>query len=273
MEQRVLFGPDSAREWTVAECTMETAPGRSAAGGPALHWHVTVDHLAGEPNYPIGWPRTQHSLKDAARDWSGWDFLQMRIYTETSRAALPREPVGLGLYAPDKQGAFSRPLNELKKGEWAEIRIPLTQVPRHYDVRQLQFHIAESNYRHLDQLDFYIEEVVLLRYAVPTLLEFAPEQAVMFADTPQIPVRFQVAGVKPEAGVAVSCELRRAGTVAAQTEVMAMRGAQRTLLDVKQAKLSPGDYELAARAGGGPAVATAKLRLVESPWPAKETTR
>lgn len=271
LEKRVLAGPDSAREWSPAESTVETAAGRAPAGKPALHWHITVDHFAGEKNYPIGWPRIVHGFKDAARDWSGWDYLFLRVFTETSRATLPAEPVGLGLHLPDRNGALNRPLTELRKGGWAEIIIPLTQVPRHHDVRQLQFHIAESNYRHQDQLDFYFDEIVLLRYAEPTLLEFAAENAVMFADAPQIPVRFQLTGIKLGANVAVVCELRRADKVAARVELSAGRGAQRALLDVSRAKLPPGDYELTARAAGGPATASAKVRLVDSPWQGKET--
>ncbi|MBI4624076.1 MAG: hypothetical protein HY736_12785 [Verrucomicrobia bacterium] len=266
MEKRVLIGPDSAREWSAAESTVEASAGRAPGGKSALHWHITVDHLAGEPKYPIGWPRIQRGLKDTARDWSGWDFLLVRILTETSRAALPSEPVGLTLYTPDRNGALNRPLHELRKGEWTEIMIPLAQVPRHHDVRQLQFHIAEAKYRHQDQLDFYFDEVALLRYAEPTLLDFAAESAVMFADAPQIPVRFQLAGVQPEASVAVICELRREGRGAVRAEVTATRGTHRTLLDVKQAKLPSGEYELTARAANGSTVATANVRLVESPW-------
>jgi hypothetical protein len=269
MEQRVLIGSDSPRDWSTAESTVETSAGRAPGGRSALHWHVTVDHFAGEPNYPIGWPRLLRGLKDAARDWSGWDFLRLRVLTETSRANLPTEPVGLGLYLPDRNGALNRPLNELRRGEWVEIMIPLVDVPRHHDVRQLQLHIAEARYRHQDQLDFYFDEVVLLRYATPTLLDFAAEHAVMFADAPQIPVRFQMTGVQPGASVAVVCELRREGKVVARAEVTATRGAARTLLDVSRAKLPPGEYELTARAAGGTAAATATVRLVDSPWPGK----
>lgn len=272
MEKHVLAGPESAREWSPAESTVEASAGRAPGGKPALHWHVTVDHFTGERNYPIGWPRIGHGFKDAARDWSGWDYLFLRVFTETSRATLPAEPVGLGLHLPDRNGALNRPLTELRKDGWAEIIIPLTQVPRHHDVRQLQFHIAESNYRHQDQLDFYFDEIVLLRYAEPTLLEFAAENAVMFVHAAQIPVRFHLTGVRPGTCVAVVCELRWEGKVAARVEVTAQRGAQRTLLDLQRAKLPTGDYELTARAAGGPDTASAKVRLVDSPWNGTEAS-
>ena len=44
----------------------------------------------------------------AARDWSGWDYLQLWVYTDTTRTALPRDPVGLTLHTPDKDGDQQR---------------------------------------------------------------------------------------------------------------------------------------------------------------------
>jgi len=267
MEKRVLFGGDSAKTWSPAESTVTPSAERVKVSRASLHWHVTVDFYGGEKNYPIGWPRFSHAIPEGPqRDWSGWDYLSMWIYTETSREALPREPVGLGLYAPDKSSAYSRTLSELKKGEWAEIRIPLSQIPRHQDVRSMQFHIAEARYKHEDKLDLYVDDIALLRYARPTLLEFAAENAVMFANAQCVPVRFQLAGVKPDASVEVACELKRDGKAAARATVRAARGAQRVALDLGRKKLVPGDYELIATVAGNPQPVTAKVRLVESPW-------
>ncbi len=267
MEKRLLFGPQSAREWSTAESSIESSTAHARSDKTALHWHVTVDHFAGEPNYPVGWPRANIALQErTARDWSGWDFLQLWIYTDTTRATLPTEPAGLALHTPDREGAFSRPLSELRKGEWVQVKIPLAQVQRHNDVRLMQFHVSESKYRHGDQLDFYFDEVALLRFAEPTLLNFAPESAVLFADAKEIPVRFELAGVSPGEHAQVVCELRHGEKVEARRTVEAQRGPQRVLLDVSQAQLAPGSYTLSAHASGGPTNATAQVRLIESPW-------
>ncbi|MBM4049107.1 MAG: hypothetical protein FJ279_28740 [Planctomycetes bacterium] len=267
MEKMTLFGPGTAKEWSVAESKMEASAERVKVGKEALHWHVTVDHHGGEPNYPIGWPRTNHVIPEGPRrDWSGWDFLHFWVYADTSRTALPKEPVGLSLHTPDKPGAYSRTLTELRKGEWAEITLPLAQVPRHHDVRLIQFHISESRYQHGDALDLYIDDLALMRHAEPMLVDFAAERAVMFADERAIPVRFRLVGVKSGQSAEVSCELRRDGQVAARTALKAERGPQRVALDLGRQPLAPGDYELAARVAGSQQAVTAKLRLVESPW-------
>jgi hypothetical protein len=230
-----------------------------------------VDHFGGEAKYPIGWPRISRTLREvAARDWSGWDYLQLWIYTDTSREALPREPVGLTLHTPDKESAYHRPLPELKKGAWVQIRIPLAGVPHLQEVRLMQFHISDATYRHWDELDLHIEEIALLRYAQPTLLGFAPECAVMFADANEVPVRFQLTGIKPGESAKVTCELRQGGKTVAQTTVSAARGPQRVTLDLRGARLAAGSWELRAGIAGGASTATAPMRLVASPWQGKE---
>jgi len=266
LEHRIIFGPESAPQWSAAESTLTTSTTLTRTGSPVLHWHVAVDHFAGEAAYPIGWPRAHCTLRDAAvRDWSEWDYFQFWIYTGTTRDALPREPVGLALYVPDKDAAYRRPLTELKKGEWVLIRIPLSEVPRRHDVRMMQVHISESNYRHQDQLDFYFDEIVLARYARPTLLEFASESAVMFADARSLAVTFQLAGVTADQRVEVVCEMRQGGNAVARAAVQAGRGPQRVVLDRSGASLPAGDYEVLARVQGG-ATAETRIRLIESPW-------
>ena len=144
MEERILFGPESARQWSAAESTLEASTDRIRMQRPTLRWHITVNHLAGEARYPIGWPRVSGAPcgEAATRDWSGWDFLQLWVYTDTTRAGLPQEPVGLALHTPDKEGAYNRPLAGLKKGEWVRVLVPLTEVPRHHDVRLMQLHVS-----------------------------------------------------------------------------------------------------------------------------------
>jgi len=267
MEKLLLFGSDSAKMWSPAESTVTPSAERVKVSKASLHWRVTVDYYGGEKNYPIGWPRFSHGIPEGPqRDWSGWDYLSMWVYTETSREALPREPVGLGLYTPDKSSAHNRIPSELKKSEWVEIRIPLSQIPRHHDVRSMQFHIAEARYKHGDTLDLYIDDIALLRYARPTLLEFGAENTVMFAGVQHVPVGFQLAGVKPGQSAEVACELRRGGKATVCATVRVERGVQRVALDVGRKKLAPGDYELVATVAGNPQPATAKVRLVESPW-------
>lgn len=165
------------------------------------------------------------------RDWSAWDYLHCWVYTDTSRAALPAVPAALLLYAPDRAAEYDRPLTELRKGEWVEINLPLAAIPGRGDVRLLQFYLSEANYRDRDQVDLYIDDLVLCRCARPTLLEFAPESDIRFADARAILVQFRLAGTRPGERVPVACELRRQGRVVARGSIMAGCGPHRLLLD------------------------------------------
>src|ERR1051325_88562 len=140
MEKLALVSASDPKTWSPAECTAEPSTERVKVGPSSWRWHVDVDHFAGEPKYPIGWPRIAHAFPEGAlRDWSAWDFLHMWIYVDTSRATLPKEPAGLGLLTPDRASGYNRALPELKKGEWIELNIPTSQIPRHADVRNIQF--------------------------------------------------------------------------------------------------------------------------------------
>lgn len=264
-EKFPLVDTADAKAWSVAESEVQPSAERAKSAPRSWHWHVTVDHFAGEPKYPIGWPRISHAFPaGVARDWAAWDFLHVWVLVETSREALPAEPAGLGLLNPDRANGYNRPLRELRKGEWVELNLPIAQIPRPGDVRQIQFHIAEANYRHGDTLDFYFNDLALARYAEPVLFDLAAENAVVFSDVRRLPVRFQLLGVKPGERAAVTCELRRAGRMVARTTADMERGAQRPVLALSGPSLSPGDYEVWAKVGVREA--TARLRVVETPW-------
>ncbi len=267
MEKQLLFGGASTKGWSPAESKLEVSATHVKVSTNALHWHVTVDYYSGEAKYPIGWPRCGRTIPEGAqRDWSAWDFLHMWIYATSSRPALPKEAVGLGLHTPDKASSFNTSLSQLKLGEWVEVVLPIAKIARPGDVRNLQFHLSEANYKHADQLDLWIDDLALLRYARPVVLAFASETAVLFADAKNVAARLQLAGVKPNTTVPVTCELRRAGQVVARATSQAARGAQHLVLPLEAGTLMPGVYELTARAAEGQPTAPVQVRVVESPW-------
>ena len=271
-EKMVLGNGGNAGEWSPEESAIE-ASGKHAAkpDRTVLHWSVPVDYSAGEAAYPIGWPRVRREIPEGPeRDWSGWDFLRLRVFTDTSRPALPSDPVGMNLYMPDKSSAYERPLTELKKGGWTEILVPVAKMPHPGDVRTIQFYISESDYRDHDRLDLFFDEIALLRYAEPSLFDFSPENQVMFADARYIPVRFRLAGVGPDAEPEVTCALLRTGAGSSEpvtrTAWKAKRDAGRYVLDLGSRRIVPGEYEMTAKVAGGSRSVSAHLRVVESPW-------
>ncbi|MBI5693615.1 MAG: hypothetical protein HZC55_26360 [Verrucomicrobia bacterium] len=267
LERMPLFTPAELKAWSTAESTVAVSTDRTHDGAPTLHWHVTVDYQTGEPKYPIGWPRVSRGIPAGPlRDWTKWDYLHAWVFVASSRDKLPAIPAGLGLHTPDRAGAFQRTLTELRVGQWVELKLPITQIPRAHDVRQIQFHIAEQNYRDGDQLDFQVSDFALVRYAAPTILDFAPESAVLYADAAQIPLRLHLAGVPEGAATALACELHREARKVAAATLRGTRGSQIVALPLDRHRLAPGEYELRAVVGGGTSTATARVRLVSTPW-------
>ncbi len=116
MEKLLISDEETGEGWETAEATMQPSE-EHAREGKALNFHINVDHTTGEPNYPIGWPRTYHPIPEDQRDWSQWDFLDFWLYADSSRDKLPSTPLGLILRCPDKAGSWSRTLSEAKKGK------------------------------------------------------------------------------------------------------------------------------------------------------------
>jgi len=267
MEKEALFTPELVKAWYGAECEVAASTAQVKDAAQSLHWRVKVDYHAGEKAYPIGWPRTGRSFNPGAqRDWSAWDYLHGWIYTETSRAALPRKPAGLTVKSSAGAADYLHLLGDLKKGAWRELLIPISEIPFATGVDGMQFHLSESDYSDGDTLDLYVSDLALLRHATPALLSFAPERTVMYADAVRLPVTARVAGVKPGVSTTLTCELRRGPELVARITAPVTRGAQRILLDLAAKDLSPGEYNVAATLAGNPQPVTARLRLVESPW-------
>jgi hypothetical protein len=263
MERLSIEDGSTASEFYVAEATVTTSDKHADRGGTSMLFHIDVDHFAGQPDYPIGWPRTGRDVPEDQRDWTGYDFLELVIHVETSREALPRDPLGLIVYVPDKPNAYSRTLAELRKGETTRIVVPMSDIPRHHNVTRIQFFISESNYAHGDVLDFYIDDIALTRYAEPFISDLEPLQSVAFSDASHLGVQFRLLGVEDGKQVAVTGRLRQGEEVIGKGEWQLGRGEQETWIELT-APPKAGEASLEVFLGEPREVA--KVRFVESPF-------
>jgi hypothetical protein len=263
MERQSIEDGSTASEFYVAEATVTTSDKHAELGGTSTLFHIDVDHFAGQPDYPIGWPRTGRDIPEGQRDWSGYDFLELVIHTETSREALPRDPLGLIVYVPDKPNAYNRTLTELKKGETTRIVIPMSEIPRHDNVTRIQLFISESNYTHGDVLDFYIDDIALTRYAEPFISGVKPLQSIAFSDTTHLGVQFRLLGVAEREKVAVTGRLRQGDEVIGKGEWQLGRGDQEIWIELT-APPKPGEAVLELFLDEPRELA--KIRFIESPF-------
>ncbi len=263
MERCVLADGDSQSKWHPAEAAMEPDP-QHARAGRAMRLHIDVDHFAGERAYPIGWPRAYTPIAADRQDWSKWDFLDFWVFTETSREALPGTPLGLIVRSPDKANSFHRPLTELQKGQWTHFRVPVAKLPDPAHCTAVQFAIAESNYAHGDVVDFWIDDLALLRYAEPTLLAVRPQRQVIYADARTLRVEIELTGLEEGENANVDVALRRDGHTVASTTVALPPGITGIVLPIQQAE--PGTCEVQASVAGASRTLTSPVRVITSPW-------
>ena len=267
MEALVLSDGDSEVQWGVAEATMEP-DATHARSGQAMRFHVDVNHETGQPDYPIGWPRTFTSVPEESRDWREWDFIDFWVYAETSREALPSTPVGFIVRCPDKANSLSTTLSEVRKDEWAHFRMATADLPDPADCTGLRVFISESNYGHGDVLDFWIDDVALLRYAEPTIISATPLNRVHYSDVAVLRVRIELTGMDEGASAEVLTKLIRNGSPVRQSSARLGAGVHTIPLDV-DANTPAGDYEVQTQIVGSDRTLNEPMRIVSSPWEAE----
>lgn len=263
MEARVLADGDTASEWIPAEATMEP-DAEHAREGRAMHFHIDVNHETGQPDYPIGWPRTYLRVPEEARDWSDWDFIDFWLYAETSREQFPETALGFIMRCPDRNNQWQTTLHP-EKGEWTHYRFELSNAPDPENCAAIQFFISESNYNHGDVLDFWIDDLALLRYAEPTIIDLQPLNRVQYADVDVVRVEVELTGLEEDETAEVLARLVCNDAAVRQGSMRLGQGVRTIPLKVG-GNLPAGDYQVQAQIVGNDRTLSQPMRVISSPW-------
>ena len=223
-ERLVLDDMEDVSGWdngSPVETTLSRSDSHVKRGHFALKFANAVDHTKGEKNYPVGWPRTGKNLAKAKMtDWSDYDFFECWIFVETSRSALPGNPLGIGFYHGGHKQSTSMPLKQVCKDAWTKVVIPIAELKDAKDVRRLQFNISESDYKHGDHVDFFIDDVVLTRFIQPAIAELALHRKLLYANASTVAATYKLVGRKGMEQVSVELEIGT-GTAAPVAKIAA----------------------------------------------------
>ncbi len=272
-ERLVLDDMEDVSDWyngSPEETTISASDKHVKQGRLGLRFANVVDYTKGEKKYPIGWPRIGKDLRKVElTDWSAYDFFECWIYVETSRKALPGDPLGLGFYHSGPKRTSSWPLKELTKDQWLKVVIPISKLLDPNDIQRVQFNISESNYKHGDRVDFYLDDMVLTRYVDPAVVELVLERRIVFAGDRQLVAAYRLSGRKGMDQVKVELAIGQgAGTPAAKTTAAAARQGEIVL--PLNARLAPGTYwaRLGLRDAQGKLIdrKQAEFRVIEGPF-------
>jgi hypothetical protein len=260
VERLVLIDGKTLNGWEAVESTLSPA---AVEGTPALLFSVPVDWRAGEPNYPIGWPRIQMSVPAEMSDWRKWERMRLRVYALTSRDPLPYRPLGVTVSSADRNVSWERDAEGLRTGEWRECTFDLRDVPERGRVRSIGVFVSEDAYLDGEKLSFYISDLELLRYTRPTLVGFDLLAAVAFADAKALPVAVKMLGLGEGETAPVALRLKEGDKMLAQADVLVPKDVTQISLPLPTG-IGPGQYRLVASSGGEERARA--VRLVSSPW-------
>jgi len=212
-ERLVLDDMEDVSDWyngSPQETTISASDRHVKQGRRALRFANLVDHTRGEKNYPIGWPRTGKDLASLnVSDFSGYDFFECWVYAETSRPALPKRPLAVGFYHSGPKRSTAFPLGEIKQDAWVKVVIPVARLMDPKDVQRVQFNINESDYKHGDRVDFYIDDLVLTRFVEPAVAEMKLGRKLLYSRDRTLNVQYKLVGRKDLATTRVELAIGR----------------------------------------------------------------
>jgi len=259
IERRVLIDGKAAEGWVAVESTLTPA---TVDGVNALLFRVPVDWHAGEPEYPVGWPRMQTEFSQPQGDWGSWDEVRLRLLARSSAGGFPYRPFGITIRSDDQRG-WEEDVESLTAGQWQDISFDLHELPFRDRVRGAGLFISEDKYTDGTVLEFYIARLELLRYTAPMLIESRPITDLSFADAELLAVYVKLAGVAKGETVPVELRLTRGEEAIAAHRTPALAGETRLSLPLPP-HLAPGDYTISAAVRGR--TLSASVRLITSPW-------
>ena len=244
------------------------AEARSAAevnGHPAITFHIDVDHHAGEPKYPIGWPR-MYLRKPYDIPWKEYDKLEFKIFAKASSNTLPSRAVTFRFAGQPKisiEMGFGP--KQLKLNDWTTFSMPLAKVAEATSLSTCGFFISESSYPDKEVLDFTIAEIRLVRSSYCKITEMET-QGIRYTTSPMLPVKITVFGPASDGARGVPFQIARGDKVLRLETLPVVRGTQTLQMDVSELNLTNGDYTLTAFPDNPDRKLTVAFKVIDSPF-------
>jgi hypothetical protein len=272
LERLMLDNMEDVSGW-VNGSPLETKLSRSSrahGGKHALLFANVIDYTQGEKNYPIGWPRTNRNLvKEQRTDWSAYDRFECWIYVDTNREALPKAPLGVSFAHPGHRRSTHVQLDQVQKGQWVQVVIPISKFDDPQHVNSIQFHISESSYKHGDHVDFYISGLALARFVDPAVNEFELQRQVVYDRPGCLVASYSLVGSRGMDQLNAELAIGQGDRVAAKATVAhtPRRGEVELPISVR---LAPGQYwaQLGLRDAAGRLIdrRRAEFRVIQGPF-------
>lgn len=252
-------------QWAPAEA--EARKVDDVNGHPALTFHIDVDHHAGEPKYPIGWPR-MYMRKPNDIPWKDYDKLEFKVLAKiaSAPATLPNTAFSLKFTgAPKKSIEIPFGNKNLKLGEWVQFSMPLSKIEDITTFASSGFYICESHYSDKEVLDFTFAEIRLVRSSFCKVTEMET-QGVRYDTNHTLPVKLTVFGPASDGARGIPFQIAQGGRVLRLETLPVARGEQTIKMDISELHLKNGDYTLTAFPNNPDRKLSVSFKVIDSPF-------
>ena len=234
-------------------------------GHPAITFHIDVDHHAGEPKYPIGWPR-MYMRKPNDIPWRDYDKFEFKIHTKASSNLIPARTFHLK-FTGQPQINFEQTFGpkQLKLNEWTTFSMPTNKIAEITHFSSCGFFISEANYTDKEVLDFTFAEIRLVRSSYCKIVEMET-QGVRYNTCATLPVKMTVFGPASDCARGVPFKIARGDKVLRLETLPVGRGTQTLLMDVSELNLTNGDYTLTAFPDNPDRKLAVSFKVIDSPF-------
>ena len=122
-----------------------------------------------EEKYAKGWPMMRRAF-NTPQDWSEYDYVDFWLYAKTDLSLVQMLVLRVGFpWEGMKVRLPWHTIEGIKPNQWQRVRVPLTVEADWERITGISFYVAEQWYKDGDKVDFYIDDMRLVRRTVPAI--------------------------------------------------------------------------------------------------------
>ena len=263
------------KRWAPAESSVALDQVKFS-GHTVLKWVTQVDHFAGEPKYPVGWPRMYMTNFNKLQphvpsNWQDWDFFEFDVKMKLENDPLNKNcPVTFVMVG--SLPIHNVPLKKLHDGKIHRVRIPIDRVNNPAKMTRFGFSIAEANYKHGAKLTVQAGNFHLTRSSVCNIEKVKITTPALTVIDAAVKLQLQVTGPANDVARGVPFTLSKVGSskVIRKEMLPVQRGEKEIEIEIDDLKLEPGDYTIELVPGDKARSKKVSFKLLSSPYKVKK---
>lgn len=185
--------------------------------------------------YAKGWPMMRRTFPEP-RDWSAYDYVDFWLYPKTDLSLKQSTVLRVGFPWQDMKGQQPwHAIDRVEPNRWQQVRVPLVMEADWSRITGVSFYVAEAWYQDGEQVDFYVDDMRLVKRTVPAIAS-CTVSARTFPRGESLGVQLKIVG--PAQGAQVRCRI-----VGTQLEFTRALSGRETTFAFPTKGLTPGGHQ------------------------------